>query len=231
MPSNIPLRNESFVGRDTLLGCVQDHLSANSPTKTIVLTGTGGIGKTQTALKFAWSQKSQFTTMLWLHSGSANSIRASYLDFANRIVAYYASLVKNGRPPYPLIAKCLGFEDLVDDEGCVTTEQKNLDRVAVAVNTWLESPKNTQWLAIYDGYDDPEVFQIRDYLPASLPGTIIVTSRRRDWAGFGRVIEVPLFEEEESLELLLRSSQKRAFSTFDDGLVVPIQLIRIILTS
>jgi hypothetical protein len=54
-----------------------------------------------------------------------------------------------------------------------------------AVKRWLEHAKNTQWLMVFDNYDNPKVpgnadpgaVDIRQFLPEAHHGSVIVTTR------------------------------------------------------
>ena len=53
-----------------------------------------------------------------------------------------------------------------------------------AVKRWLEHPKNTQWLLLFDNYDSPEILgnanysivDIRRFLPKVFHGLVIITT-------------------------------------------------------
>jgi tetratricopeptide (TPR) repeat protein len=57
------------------------------------------------------------------------------------------------------------------------------------------------WLLVYDGASEPR--DIRRYLPSG-PGKVLVTSRSRTWVIDSTVLEVDVFNEEESREFLTR---------------------------
>lgn len=43
--------------------------------------------------------------------------------------------------------------------------------------TWLCNSSNTNWLLIFDNYDEPDEFSINDYIPNSGHGAVIITTR------------------------------------------------------
>ena len=141
----------------------------------------------------------------------------SYLAIADRLIAYYANLIPDVHPPYGLIAEYLGLKGLVDEQGKIAMKQPKLDCIADAVKLWMNINGNSKWFALYDNYDNPDSFLLRDYLPTALSGKIMITSRIRDCAGLGQGIEVPCFSEAESIRLLLQSSQKLLSSSSADG--------------
>jgi hypothetical protein len=93
--------------------------------------------------------------------------------------------------------------------------------ILTLVSTWLRDPSNGPWVLILDNADDKAVFssppsnqrlaesgkQIREFLPQSSNGSILVTSRSRD-AGFEvttnykHVFTVEQMTEDEALTLL-----------------------------
>ena len=73
-----------------------------------------------------------------------------------------------------------------------------------AVKRWLEH--NSGWLLIFDNAQDPEL--IRDYLPQTAQGHVIITSRNPHWTGVARLLSVKVFTREESIDFLcMRTGQ------------------------
>ena len=64
-------------------------------------------------------------------------------------------------------------------------QDKDLDQVTSAAKAWLDFPRNTRWLMIYDNFDNPKTpgnpdgsaVNIRQFLPHSDHGSIIITTR------------------------------------------------------
>jgi hypothetical protein len=210
--SNLPLKNDSFVGRDLQRKALRQKLSGLSSNRSMVLFGPGGVGKTQLALKYCWDHKADYSTVLWFNAANINAIRASFLAVANKIIAYHKSQLASYSVPTGLIAQYLELKDLVNPDGTVVAEEDHaLDCVADAVKLWLDVEGNSQWLAVFDSYepeDFPERCRIDRYLPEARSGTIVITTRRRIGLQNGSAMEVPCFSEEESLELLLHRCQK-----------------------
>ncbi|PJO44873.1 tetratricopeptide repeat protein [Lysinibacillus xylanilyticus] len=69
------------------------------------------------------------------------------------------------------------------------------------VKNWFQ--KNTNWLLIIDNANS--VDEIYNYLPNSMQGDIIITSRNASWSTIASEIEIDVLEQEESKELLLKS--------------------------
>ncbi|KAL2438366.1 hypothetical protein ABEF95_007852 [Exophiala dermatitidis] len=206
--SNIPLKNESFVGRVQERTALRHRLAAASSNRLMVLFGPGGVGKTQLALKYCWEHQADYSTVLWFNAANLNAIQASSMVLANRIIAFY----KRFSVPLELIIQYLGLEGLVQPDGTLVAEGEDaFDRIAAAVNLWLDIEGNHQWLAVYDSYepeDFPAACRIERYLPKARLGTIIITTRRRNPIKNGRMMEMPCFSGDESLQLLLRRCQR-----------------------
>jgi hypothetical protein len=85
------------------------------------------------------------------------------------------------------------------------------------VHRWLSNSENTQWLLIFDNYDDPDQFDINDYYPQNTcHGNVIVTTRWPDRVG-GKILHVkPLQDIDDSLAVLqTRSKRENIHSGID----------------
>ncbi|HEU5376732.1 MAG TPA: tetratricopeptide repeat protein [Ktedonobacteraceae bacterium] len=81
---NIPFdRNPYFTGRETLLQHLHEQLTSR---KQIVLkqaiSGLGGIGKTQTALEYAYRYRGSYHDILWAAADSVETLTSSYVNLA-----------------------------------------------------------------------------------------------------------------------------------------------------
>ncbi|MGW3360677.1 FxSxx-COOH system tetratricopeptide repeat protein [Streptomyces bungoensis] len=63
---NVPPRNPGFAGRDDTLARLRDSLTLDSP---VVLTGLGGVGKTQLALEYAHRFAGEYELVWWIRRG------------------------------------------------------------------------------------------------------------------------------------------------------------------
>ncbi|KAF2466293.1 uncharacterized protein BDR25DRAFT_345541 [Lindgomyces ingoldianus] len=122
------------------------------------------------------------------------SVKQSYLRLARRILQDCPS------------ASQLGV--FIDD--------KKQDKVVAAVKRWLEHPKNTQWLMVFDNYDNPKVpgnadpgaVDIRQFLPEAHHGSVIVTTRSSK-VSMGRRVKVGKLEDvRDSLQILSDASHR-----------------------
>ena len=150
-----------------------DHQSS----RTVVLLGMGGSGKTQLALEFCRRAEKNlaFMAVVWIDALSPISVEQSF-----KVIAKQISKDRH--------------------------EESNIESTVSFVQDIL-SAWNQKWLAVFDNYDNPRAFQSRgilSYLPTSDYGSILFTSRHADSARLGHLIEVFGMDENESLNLLLQ---------------------------
>ncbi|EFH83275.1 tetratricopeptide repeat protein [Ktedonobacter racemifer] len=77
-------RNPFFTGREALLERLHTRLQA-SPTQIYALCGLGGIGKTQTALEYAYRYYSAYQSILWLPAETAEMLARRCQGLARRL--------------------------------------------------------------------------------------------------------------------------------------------------
>jgi tetratricopeptide (TPR) repeat protein len=89
--TNLPPRNTDFTGRGDLLDRLHQELIA-APAETVsgqaraaVLHGLGGVGKTQTALEFAYRHAGHYEIVWWVAAERPSSIMSSLQRLARRL--------------------------------------------------------------------------------------------------------------------------------------------------
>lgn len=102
----------------------------------VVLHGLGGIGKTQLANEYIRRHEEKYTAILWLNANDQDSLKLSFRGIAQQVLNYHPS------------TSLLAGVDLDD-----------LDQTVDKVKDWLDLPKNSYWLMIYDNYDKPKNIQ------------------------------------------------------------------------
>jgi NB-ARC domain len=129
----------------------------------VVLHGLGGIGKTQLAITYTRRHNEKYTAIFWLNANDEDSLKLSFRDVAQQVLRHHPS------------TSVLSSVDL----------DKDLDQVVSVVKAWLDFLQNTRWLLIYDNFDNPKALgnpdgsavDIRQFLPRSDHGSIIITTR------------------------------------------------------
>ncbi|KAK7928259.1 tetratricopeptide repeat domain-containing protein [Apiospora marii] len=153
--------NPAFCGRSEVVTSMKRAL-LDSESKSIlrpnvfVLCGPAGVGKTQTALHFFHSMKSEFDVRFWIQGDSTDGLFAAYREISVR----------------------LGLETRDDSQDAVLTRE--------LVKGWFTEPyehfkDNTgrllKWLVVIDNADNPD--DVLDFWPYDGQGSIIITSRNR----------------------------------------------------
>lgn len=150
--------------------------------KRLVLSGTGGIGKTQLAIAYAKSCPDLYRSVFWISATSEAAVKDSFRSIAG------------------LVLNTQDFEQLRDEA------------IVRRVLLWLSLSKNTSCLLIFDGYDDPHQFQINSYYPSNLHGKIIITTRRLDLVAGTSIKVKPLQNIEDGLAILQTRSKREKVS-------------------
>jgi ATP/maltotriose-dependent transcriptional regulator MalT len=189
--SEVP-ETEHFVSRREELTEIHKTLGGDGTRSTVVLHGLGGIGKTQLAVTYAKRHKADYSAIFWLNSKDEDSLKQSFARVARRILQ----------------------ENPEASRLSAVNEDSSLDKVVDAVKRWLDHPKNTRWLIVYDNYDnpklrgntDPTAVDIRRFLPEAYHGSIIITTRSSQ-VKLGHRIRVGKLEDvRDSLEILSHTS-------------------------
>lgn len=78
-------RNPFFTGRESLLQRLHEQLHNTrraSLNQSQALTGLGGIGKTQTAVEYAWRYRDEYTAVLWVRAANRETLITDYVVLA-----------------------------------------------------------------------------------------------------------------------------------------------------
>ena len=175
------IESDLFIGRLAELDKMVEILQpSKSPPehRRLILGGMGGIGKTQLAIAYARQHRHSYESIFWLNATSEASLKQSLRLMAQRILE---------------VDK---YQELDDDQ------------ILLYTSHWLLDPKNTQWLLIFDNYDDPNSYDIRKYCSYGAHGHVIITTRLPDLVD-GKLLPVrPVEDIEQSLEILATRSKR-----------------------
>jgi hypothetical protein len=153
-------QNTEFCGRrdilDTLDAVLLPRQGALDPEsdgmRCAALWGTGGLGKTEIALQFAFTRKDRFDAVFWIRADDKEKLEA---DFSQITVAL--GLENADEPRNPIISRELA-------------------------KGWLSNPTKdpmgnmeASWLIIFDNADNPDI--LTDYSQMLGTGSLLVTSR------------------------------------------------------
>lgn len=157
--------------------------------KVFVLHGLGGIGKTQLAIAYARKHQDNYTASFWLNGQTRETLKQSIAGIASKLP-----------------------EGQISGAARSSMQQGSgqLDKVIDEVLGWFSREENEKWLLIFDNVDrdcsemvnDPEAFDVDQYLPGSDHGKIIITTRQHRLRNLGDEMSVASMTTEEGLKLL-----------------------------
>jgi tetratricopeptide (TPR) repeat protein len=162
-------RNPYFTGREDILNQLHNALNNN---KTAALTqaiaGLGGIGKTQTAVEYAYRYQDDYQHIFWVRAEKSEELNSDLAALAHSL-------------------------------NLPEKDEQDQPRVIAAVQKWLAT--HTGWLLVLDNADDPAV--VKESLPSSLKGHIILTTRAQILGRLAQRIEIEKMGLEEGARFLL----------------------------
>jgi tetratricopeptide (TPR) repeat protein len=181
------IRNPNFTGRDELLNGLRESLRQGGRSALTAVAGLGGIGKTQTALEYAYRFAADYDVIWWIRAETP----------ATRVADLRA------------LAHAAGLEDdAADGEVGIprpdeTRNEENDGRsLARRLRPWLAERR---WLVILDNASAPgEVeWMLHEIGPG---GHVLITSRALSWRRLGAVVQVPPLGTDEAARFLLDRS-------------------------
>lgn len=184
---------QQFVAREDELKDIHEALSGDGSRRTVILHGLGGIGKTQLAVAYAKRHKDSYSAIFWLNIKDEDSLKQSFAKVAKQILR-----------EHPSASRLSGVD------------MKNLNEVIDAIKAWQGLLYNTQWLMIYDNYNNPKLasntntatVDITKYLPKAYQGAVLITTRSSE-VEIGHLIHVTkLVDARDSLKILSNTSRR-----------------------
>ena len=81
---NIPFpRNPNFTGRESILTQLETALASSPPAAmTQAIAGLGGVGKTQTAVEYAYRHRDRYRAVLWVRANTETDLVSGYRELA-----------------------------------------------------------------------------------------------------------------------------------------------------
>ncbi|KAF2188822.1 TPR-like protein, partial [Zopfia rhizophila CBS 207.26] len=178
-------RNLRFIGRESELSRIEKLLSQHGQTTKVAITGLGGVGKTQLAIKTVyWTIENQRDcSVFWIPATDPETLLQAYSAVAEEL-------------------------------GIPGRDEQGVD-VKRLVQNYLSNESAGQWLVVFDNADDMDMWmgepskrqsnRLLDYLPKSRQGSILFTTRDRKVAtklASQNVVEVQEMNSEMALKLL-----------------------------
>ncbi|KAL7790606.1 hypothetical protein V8C43DRAFT_71599 [Trichoderma afarasin] len=177
-------RNPSFTSRESDLKRLRQMLFPGQHTAKVAISGLGGVGKTQLALELVYRIRNDHKncSVIWIPATSRESLGQAYRNAAAKL-------------------GISGYDDAKAD-------------VKRLVQNHLSSESAGQWLLVFDNADEigmwvdkplQEPSRLIDYMPKSVHGSIIFTTRDKKAAVrlAGRnVVELSAMNEEDGKDLL-----------------------------
>lgn len=154
-----PKKMDNFVGRESTLEMLDEYLSPDTPAthhrlRSFAICGLGGIGKTELAVKYAYSRRQYFDVVFWLRANDEETLAADIAGIAVELGLTSASInVAAGRD-----IAMRWLSQPTRKSGLPDTSQNSLN-----------------WLLIYDNVDDLDV--LRNNWPQFGTGSILITTR------------------------------------------------------
>jgi tetratricopeptide (TPR) repeat protein len=188
--------NSLFTGRNKVVERIQSALrnygldTTKQQRAVIVITGIGGIGKSEVCLKVVGLMREEYVSPIHCRLSNETSVRLTNNSFWGVfwIDVGSESTAKN---EFLTVAKALGSPaETVDEARQVLANSKK------------------RWLLILDNADDVD-FDYTRYIPSGVLGVIIVTSRNPQYSRYSTVAAETLegLDAEHSTQLLLKAAR------------------------
>ncbi|KAI9800264.1 MAG: hypothetical protein M1833_003378 [Piccolia ochrophora] len=186
-----------FTGRQKELDFLHEHLKpVNSIThqRRVVVWGCGGAGKSQLVTQYVCTHIEDFSDIFWVTAWKEHSLRIQYADIARQIDL-----------PEKLERSAVVSSDTSLTDTAVPdldAQQKAID----AVKEWFSKHETGNWLLIIDNADDLKEIKLERFLPPTMKGNVIITSRNKQAEEIGISLELKGMNAEDAESLLLRRS-------------------------
>jgi hypothetical protein len=187
--NNLPFaRNLYFLGRTEILNSINKNLKSNCAVSLVQHNNNLiGVGKTSIALEYAYLHENKYETLWWVNAENSSNVLNSYKTLA--------------------LHKQIISENAKDDD------------VVKAMKFWFNN--NKEWLFIYDNASKDDFKWLEAYLPQSFQPNknthVLITTRNNFFPKCKSLINVPAFNESESIAFLKKRIDKSDEDYSDDS--------------
>lgn len=183
---------KAFVPRPLLRDQIRTQFCddvADDTTKTLVVWGLGGAGKSQLVLDYVQQYRTDYKATFWIEAGQKESLDR---DFVNL------------------------YQTLFGVQMVAKKETVSVESAVIGVKSWFSGQRGP-WLMVFDGADTiengkaSEYIDIKHFIPDVASLHVIVTSRSSTAKDMTRLegVQVGEMEEAQAAELFYRYSQLR----------------------
>ena len=200
----IPLpRNTRFFGRTESLEVIDEYFASTSSvsgTHSLALYGMGGVGKTQTALEYAWKKQGEYDVVLWVPAEEEITLQQALSHVALK------ELNLNGADATSHKQNAVLMMQWLRTTGKLLFHKTRLRKVQ---HNWLILYIDARWLLIYDNVETPLIFTT--YWPVSDHGRILITTLKLGLTTqpIARRIELQEFNIETGRKFLIHNLPER----------------------
>jgi len=187
----VPKLNPYFTGREDVLKGIAKQLSKIAEAS---LFGLHGLGKTQTALKFAKENQQNYAHIIFVNAAKDLFLN-SMAQFANIFDLNWQNSDVQGR-------------EISDDEKKCDAVKKFLENDAI----W--SREKRRFLLIFDNVDEPE--QVKPFVPDKNQGDLLFTSNSKFIKNRAPLVEIPSMDEKDAKLLLYRRGTGRMSLEYEE---------------
>ncbi|KAL7942941.1 hypothetical protein V8C42DRAFT_330840 [Trichoderma barbatum] len=218
IPYKLPGDPSVIIHRQSLLELLEASFKAPVDRQALHISiaglwGDAGVGKTTLARDYAEINKNELSFVFWIWAESWETVVTSYLEFANNLVEYYSKNTARARVESEL--GLTGVEEMLKVKSIQQLDTLRVKAVVRAVKDWLMRPENDRWLLIFDNVEPS--FDITDFIPLTLTGKIILTSRDSSNCIWGTKLRIGPLIDDEAVELLRSVVGDEALETNSEG--------------
>jgi hypothetical protein len=207
----LPPQRHTILGRSPELELLDEyfHGAETLNQKVAILSGLGGIGKTQLALYYLQKNKARYSVIFWVTSDTEKEIVASFQYICQSIMSEIRKLCPAAQD-IDIIRRMgiPGVEPVDQDFSSLNVKTLNFIRVLNAYLSYSE-----QWVMVFDGCDSPETINLRRLFPQNSQCHILVTSRRKDCISYGLQLDISGLDNGAAAELLLQRADFKSIKS------------------